>query len=99
MKVLMMMKWDGGTLEQYEQIRELVDWESNKPKGAVFHVATHDGNALRVTDIWESAEDFNNFVQERLMPATMQAGVPGQPQVEIYPVHSLYVPDAGNLTI
>lgn len=97
MRVVMIMKWDGVTPAQYEQVRKSVNWEDNKPNGAVFHVAAFGNNALRVTDIWESADDFNNFVQKRLMPGVAQAGIAGQPQVEIYPVHAIYAPDPKNL--
>ena len=97
MRVVMMMKWDGVTTAQYEQLRKIVNWEGNKPKGAVFHVAAFGSNAIRVTDIWESADDFNSFVQNRLMPGVAQAGIAGQPQVEVYPLHAIYVPNPNNL--
>ena len=88
----MNMKWAGFTKDQYEAIRKTVHWESNVPKGAVFHVAGFDKNGARVTDIWESEEEFNTFVKERLMPGTKAAGIPGEPQVEIYPLHATFVP-------
>lgn len=87
----MVMKWDGVTADQYEQMRKTVNWEGNMPKGALFHVAAFHNNACRVTDIWESGDDFNNFVQNRLMPATA-AGIKGEPQVEMFPVHAIFVP-------
>ncbi len=94
----MLMKWDGVTPDQYEKIRKTVNWEGNAPKGAVFHVAAFNDNACRVTDIWESADDFNNFVQDRLMPATAEAGIKGEPQVELIPVHAIFVPALQRLT-
>ncbi len=86
------MKWDGVTPEQYETIRKSVNWEGNIPGGAVFHVAAFTGSGLCVTDIWESASDFNNFVQTRLMAGTAAAGIQGEPQVEVYPAHAIFVP-------
>lgn len=97
MKVRMEMKWDGVTPEEYEQVRKIVDWEGNKPTGAILHVAGFSNNALRVTDIWESAEDFNNFAQNRLMPGVAQIGMRGQPEVEIFPVHAIYAADTKQL--
>ncbi len=92
MKVVMIMKWDGVTPAQYEQVRKSVNWEGNRPKGGVFHVSAFGNNALRITDIWDTADDFNNFVQHRLTPGVKAAGIAGDPQVEIYPLHALYVP-------
>jgi hypothetical protein len=94
MRILMTMKWDGVTPDQYEKIRKTVNWEGDMPPGAVFHVAGFDKekNTMRVTDIWESAEQFNSFIQNRLTPKTQEAGIQGQPQVDIVPVHAIFVP-------
>jgi hypothetical protein len=97
MKTVMVMKWDGVTADQYEKLRKSVNWEGDVPKGALFHVAGFSNNAIRVTDIWESADDFNNFVQNRLMPGTATVGIKGEPQVEMFPVHAIFVPAPGIL--
>jgi hypothetical protein len=99
MKIVMLMKWDGVTADQYEKLRKVVNWEGNEPKGAVFHVATFDNAGIRVTDIWESADDFNNFVQSRLMPGTAEVGIAGSPQVEVYPAHAIYAPHPDRLKL
>ena len=88
----MMMKWDGFTPANYETIRKTVNWEGNHPKGAVFHVAAFDKKGGRVTDIWESEEEFNDFVQNRLLPGTKAAGIKGEPQIEVFPLYAVFVP-------
>jgi hypothetical protein len=92
MRIAMIMRWEGATLEQYNEARKIVNWEGNVPTGAVAHVCSHDGTSLRITDVWESAEDFNNFANERLMPGIAGIGIPGEPQIEIYPLHALFTP-------
>jgi hypothetical protein len=92
MAVVMLMEWDGVTLEQYEAVRKLVNWEGNPPEGGMFHVAAITDTGLRVTDLWESAEAFQSFVGQRLMPGVQQIGIQDQPRVEIYPVHALFTP-------
>ena len=89
---MIVLKWDGFTKDNYETLRKSVNWEGNVPKGLLFHASGFSNNALRVTDIWESADDFNNFVQSRLMPATAAAGIKSEPQVEVVPVHAIHVP-------
>lgn len=95
----MVMKWDGVTPDQYDQVRKAANWEGDKPKGGIFHVAGFTGNALRVTDIWESEDEFNSFVQNRLMPAVAQSEIQGQPQVEMFPAHAMYVPAPDKLNL
>src|SRR5688572_33449621 len=92
MSFVMMMRWDGVTLEQYDRALKLVRWEEEPAAGGIFHVATHDGDALRVTDIWETPEHFQQFVDQRLMPGVAELGLPGQPVVEMYPAHRIFEP-------
>jgi len=92
MAVVMIMKWQGVTPDQYDRVRELVNWEGDVPSGAQFHVVSFDGEGARVTDIWESAEQFQQFVDQRLMPGVKQVGIQGEPQVEIYPAHRTFAP-------
>lgn len=88
----MSMEWAGLTPEQYEQARTLVNREGDVPAAARFPVAAFSDKGLRVTDIWDSAEDFQRFVDARLMPAVEQLGIQGQPQVEILPVQAIFAP-------
>jgi hypothetical protein len=92
MPIAMMMKWTEITPEHYEKLRKTVNWEGNVPKGLQFHVASFNKEGMRVVDVWNSAEDFDNFTKSRLMPAVQQLGVKGEPQVEIYPTHAVFAP-------
>ncbi len=92
MPIVMIMKWTGVTAEQYDKARRLVDLEGKKPKGLLFHVAAFDKDGARVTDVWESAEDFDSYVKNRLMPGVKQLGMQGEPQVGIYPTHAIFTP-------
>ena len=71
----------------YETLRKEVDWEHNHPAGVILHAAGFDesGNNVRVADIWESEEQLNNFVSNRLMPVMQKGGVPA-PKVEIFQI-------------
>ena len=69
----MQMKWAGVTPAQYDELRKTVHWEGNIPKGAVFHVAAFNNGSIHVTDIWESENELNNFIQNRLMPEVIKA--------------------------
>jgi hypothetical protein len=91
MAVQMRMLWRGVTPEQYDEVRKLVRWEEDVPKGAIFHVASFDDEGAHITDAWESAEDFNTFVESRLMAGVQQAGLPGDPEVEILPAHAVFI--------
>src|SRR4051794_6567596 len=93
MPTAMIMRWPGVTLDQYEDARSEVDWEGDRPDGAIFHVASHDGDAIRVFDIWESGDQFQAFVESRLMPGVAKVGIQGEPEVTLCEVHHMYAPD------
>jgi hypothetical protein len=90
--VLMVMTWDGVTVEQYEAARRVVNWEGDVPPGGMVHVAAIEDGRLHVTDVWESPEELDAFVQSRLMPGVQQVGIQGQPEISVYPVHALFTP-------
>jgi hypothetical protein len=92
MAIVMMMRWPGATLAEYEDVRRISNFEGDPPVGGLLHVCAADGDGLRITDVWESAEDFQRFVESRLMPAVAQAGIQSEPQIEIYPAHNLFTP-------
>ena len=92
MATVMLMRWEGVTPDQYEAARAKVRWEEDVPQGAQFHVAGFDGGALRVLDIWDSREDFERFVEQRLMPGVREVGIEGDPDVLYYPVHAVFAP-------
>ena len=91
-QVVMSMRWAGVTPEQYEEARQVVNWEGDVPDGAVLHVAGVDDDGIRVTDVWESEDHFNQFVESRLMPGVQQVGIQGQPEVEFYPLQNIFNP-------
>jgi hypothetical protein len=92
MAVVMIMEWDGVTPASYDAVRRRVNWEGEPAPGGLYHVAAFDDRVMRVTDIWESAEQLNDFVQNRLMPGVKAEGIQGQPRVEVFPVHAVFAP-------
>ena len=76
------------TTEQYDEVvRRLEEGGDFPPDGMDLHVAfTVDGN-LRVSEVWDSQEQFNAF-GERLMPILADAGIEsGEP--ELLQVHNV----------
>jgi hypothetical protein len=76
------------TAEQYEEsvrrIQEVGDWP---PDGLEYHVCFGSNGNLRVSEIWDSQEQFEAFGQ-RLMPVLSEVGIePGEP--EMLEVHNI----------
>jgi hypothetical protein len=91
MAVVMTMRWAGVTPEQYDAVRELVRWEEDTPSGAVLHVASFEGGAMHVTDVWGSQADFERFFADRLAAAIKEAGLDGEPETSYRVLHRRFV--------
>lgn len=93
MATVMLMHWPEVTKEQYEEVRRDVNWEGDVPRGAKFHVAWFGGDGFRVLDLWDSQQDFEAFLQNRLAPGVQKAGISGEPRVEFAPSHAIFAPN------
>jgi hypothetical protein len=76
------------TAEQYDEasrrIEESLDWP---PEGLDYHVSFGSGENLRVSEIWDSREQFESF-GERLMPVLAEVGIEFSGEPEIFEVHA-----------
>jgi hypothetical protein len=90
--VLMRMDWAGVTPAQYDELRTVVNWEGDRPAGALSHVMAFDDAGAHVNDTWESAEQLQTFLEDRLMPGVQKVGIAGQPEVVVIAAHAVYIP-------
>jgi hypothetical protein len=90
MAVAVVQEFDGGTLEQYDQIVAGLGLTPGGPgaAGGMFHWVTAVDGGIRVTDVWESAEQFQAFAQEKIGPLAAQAGITSPPRITMYEVHN-----------
>ena len=79
----------GESQEGYDAVSAHLDLEREPVAGLILHAAGPIEGGWRVIDVWESEQDADRFVQDRLRPALEQAGVIGEPQITVTPLHSL----------
>ena len=76
------------TPEEYDQVNEKLGEET--PEGAILHaVSDLGGGRMRSIDIWESVEHFQNFVQDKLIPAIAEVN-PDAPQAQEPEIREIY---------
>jgi hypothetical protein len=76
----------GATAEQYDEaVRRIQESGDFPPDGLELHIAFGPESELRVSEIWDSREQFEAF-GERLMPVLAELGLDaGEPEVfEVY---------------
>jgi hypothetical protein len=45
-------------------------------------------NGIRVTDVWETREQYEKFAEEQIGPVTQEVGVSAPPQTAFHEVHN-----------
>jgi heme-degrading monooxygenase HmoA len=95
MAIVMRLEVPGGTIEQYEQVNEVlgIQGDDDAPDGLIFHVAGDTDEGFLIVDVWESAEKLDAFF-EKAGPALADAGVPDTAP-EIMPLHAMIPQGAG----
>jgi hypothetical protein len=77
------------TTEQYdESVRRLEKAGDWPPKGLAYHVAFGSKGNLRVSEIWDSREEFDAF-GKRLMPVLKDAGIELKGEPEMLEIHNI----------
>ena len=77
------------TTEQYDEtIRRLEKSGDWLPKGLEYHVAFKSNGNFRVSEIWDSREQFDAFGQ-RLMPLLKDLGIELRGEPEMLEIHNI----------
>ena len=86
MSILVRFTPSSVTKDQYDSsIRRLEEQGDFPPDGAEYHCAYFVDGSLRVSEVWDSREQFEAF-GERLMPLLAEIGIDaGEPEIlEVY---------------
>ena len=73
----------------YDALHERI-MESGPIEGFLLHAAGFTGHGFRIFEVWESREDQERFMRDRLMPLVQElASDPGrEPQQTVYELHN-----------
>jgi hypothetical protein len=80
----------GATLAQYDQVIQKMGF---RPKGTgapggLFHWVAKTDSGIRVTDVWESREQFEKFAAEKIGPITAQVGINVAPKTTFFEIYN-----------
>jgi hypothetical protein len=74
----------------YDAISERLQAQDEPPAGMLVHTAGFTGTGFRIFEVWESREDYERFLNERLMPLVREvsSGDDRDPQQTVYELHN-----------
>jgi hypothetical protein len=69
--------------------------QSTPPEGFIVHAAGYTGKGFRIIEIWETREQFDRFLGERVMPLVAEVGGADArpPEITAYELHGLATRD------
>lgn len=89
--------FQGATLDQYDQVISKMGFTPNGPgasDGGMFHWAAATADGIRVTDVWETIEQFQQFAEEQIRPITLAVGFSSEPEITVTAVHNHFTAGA-----
>jgi hypothetical protein len=91
MAIVIVNEIEGGNQDFYEQVNPKVMPGGNLPDGCQLHIAGPVENGWRVITVWDSEDQFQQFRDEKLIPAIREAGGEERiaPHISADPVHKL----------
>jgi hypothetical protein len=89
MSIVVRFPPSGTTAEQYDEAARRVTESGNWPAdGLDYHVAFGSPSDLRVSEIWDSREQWEAFT-EHLMPVLADVGIQVAGEPEVFEVHNI----------
>jgi hypothetical protein len=92
MSIIWLLEWDGLTPEQYDSLRESVAWETDVPDGLHYHAAAFGPKGLVLTEVWESPDHVQPYMDGRFLPAVRKLGIQSMPRVDLFETHRIFRP-------
>ena len=89
MAIAVQLDFKGSNLQQYDQVLQKMGLHPGGPggPGALFHWVAKTADGVRVTDVWQSREQFDKFSEEKIGPITQEVGF-GPPEIQFFEVHN-----------
>jgi hypothetical protein len=88
MAIAVEVLYPGATTDQYDATLTAMGIVAGaQHPGALFHWATQTDAGVRVTDVWESKEEFDRFAADQVAPAAHEGGLP-EPEMRFIDVHN-----------
>ncbi len=91
MAVVVVNEVEGGDQDFYEQVNARDMPKAQLPDGCQLHIAGPVENGWRVITVWDSDEHFQQFRNEKLVPALRELGGEARiaPSIDTKPVYRL----------
>jgi len=91
-KIAFSIRFEDATLVQYLEVMDKLNLGEGLAQGGCVHIASrHSDTSMRVFDMWADETSARKFYENTLPPILQQVGYRGQPIIETWMLHYIYV--------
>jgi hypothetical protein len=80
------------TAAEYRAVMDELGVERRPEGGIYLHLTVPTEFGFRVVEIWDQAEGFQRFLDDRLAPASAAVGMDREVTISVKPLHNLFAP-------
>ena len=95
--VVMTMNVAGLTHKEFRAILDEMGVEARPERGIFEHISHPTPTGMRIIEVWESQEGFEEFAERRLKPAVAKLGLQRETTIVFEPLHNFFGPRLGEL--
>ena len=87
----------GLTPTEYRAILDQMGVEENPEPGLYLHLTARIEGGYRITEVWDSRENFDAFMEARLAPGAEAIGLQRQMTMTMEPLYNIFAPRLAEL--
>jgi len=87
----------GLTPTEYRAILDQMGVEHNPEPGLYLHLTARVEGGYRITEVWDTSENFDAFMKARLAPGAEAIGLDRQMTITIEPLYNIFAPRLGEM--
>jgi hypothetical protein len=87
----------GMSPEEYRAVLDYMGVEDRPAGGIYLHLTTVTDFGYRIVEIWDRKEGFEEFLEQRLAPATKALGIERKTIITVMPLHNFFAPRLDDL--
>jgi hypothetical protein len=95
--VVMTMNVVGLTHQEFRAILDEMGVEASPEPGIYQHLSHPTETGMRIIEVWESQEGFEEFAERRLNPAVARLGIQRDTTIVFEPLHNFFGPRLNEL--
>jgi len=86
-------RFPGVTPQQYDVLLVKLGLDEQPAPGQILTIAAESADGVEACDLWLTREAAERYLDDRLRPAMLDAGIRTHPEMRLVPLHNAFAPE------